>query len=580
MPGDKETFVRLWQVVRPHWRLCLSATIVTQLLNALRSVQPLFTRYAIDWHVIPKTTDGLFWLASAFIALRFITFLLFYYQRVLLSTLHQKIVRNLQVQLNKRLYAAHSSYFEGTPKGKIAAHFTMDVESVAGTATTFVSQVIGDAVLVVSTIATMLVIDRYLTFLLAIAILPIIPLLRYCRHHLQRAQADLKEKLAALNAFLQEYLAGILTIQVFNAEQRALREFETTNDSLRRAFNRSKLRQVGVTVTVELITVLILAGLVAFGGWQLIPHHGAQGVITIGAFVAFVQGLMQLIEPMRDISNSFGVIQDGMVSMKRVLGLLERSETLVSPTRGRRLGGVKGLVEFENVSFAYRGEDWVLKDLSLRIEPGESVAIVGQTGAGKTTIANLLLRFYDAQRGRIRLDGVDIRELDLESLRRSYAVTLQDAFLFQDTIKGNILLDNVEICDEKLKDLAARANSAGFIEKLPERYETVVGQGCGNLSLGQKQLIALTRAICRKPSIFILDEICSSVDAEMETLINNTIRSMIKERTSILISHRLSMIRHVDRIILLHKGRISEEGSHDQLIARGGLYWQLYQTWL
>ncbi|HKX30617.1 MAG TPA: ABC transporter ATP-binding protein [Blastocatellia bacterium] len=580
MVENREMLVRLWRLVKPHWRGYTTATIVTQLLNALRSAQPLFTRYAIDWYVIPKTSDGLIWLASAFIGLRILTFWLFYYQRVLLSALQQKIIANLRIRLNQKLYATHYSYFEVTPKGKITTHFMMDVESIAEMMTTFVAQVIGDAVIVVATLVTLLWIDAYLTLLLAVTVLPLWPLFRYCRNSVQRAQSDLKEKFSELNAFLQEYICGVLTIQVFNAEERAQREFERTNHDLRQAINRSKFRQVGLTVIVELMMALTLAMLIVFGGWQILHSSGGPGELTIGKFVAFIQGALQLIEPMRNISNNFSIIQDGMVSMRRVFGVLEAPVRLSSPAQPRRLERARGLIEFENVSFAYRGEDWVLKDLSLRIDPGESIAIVGPTGAGKTTIANLLLRFYDVQRGRILLDNIDIRELDLEVLRNHYAVALQDAFIFSESVRYNLLLGNAELDDRQLREVAARANAAGFIENLPQRYDTPVGDGGSHLSLGQKQLLSLCRAICRNRSIFVLDEICRSVDPEIEALVDEVIKSLVKEHTSILISHRLSTIKHVDRIVLLHQGRVFEEGPHDELLGRRGMYWQLYQAWL
>jgi ATP-binding cassette, subfamily B, multidrug efflux pump len=583
-------------LLKPYWRMYAVVAIVTQVLNMLRSTQPWLTHYTIDWYVVPKTTDGLIWLVAAFIGLRLTIFGLFYYQKILLTGLHQKITAALRIRLNQKLYDLDCRYFETTPNGQITALFTMEVESIAEMLTTFNAHVIGDGVIVLFTIATLLIIDPYLTFILALTIIPLLPLFRFFRGNIWQAQIELKEKFAKLNAHLHEYMAGIPTIQMFNAETRALRDFEETNRELGKAVNRSKFRQVRVTALIELMIALLLTVLVLYGGWRMLQPHGQSAggsVMTVGAFAAFLQAVLQLIEPMRNLSNNFSLLQNGMVSMKRISEILERPPALVAPVapaapvimenveeRQRSIRTVSGLIEFDKVSFAYRGEDWVLKDLSFRIEPGESVAIVGSTGAGKTTIANLLLRFYDVQRGKIMLDGIDLREMEPADLRRHFAVAMQDAFLFNDTIRYNILLGQNEFDDDHLKEIAARTGAAGFIENLPGNFETVVGGFRDGLSLGQKQLISLARTVCRKPPIFILDEICHAVDSETESLINETIASMVKGSTSILISHRLSMIRHVDRVVLLHKGRVFEEGSHDELLIRGGLYWQLYQAWV
>jgi ATP-binding cassette, subfamily B, multidrug efflux pump len=594
--GEGQQLVNVWLLIKPYWRMCAVVAIVTQALNMLRSTQPWLTHFTIDWYVVPKTTDGLIWLVAVFVGLRLTIFGLFYYQKILLTTLRQKITATLRIRLHQKLYDLDCRYFETTPKGQLTALFTLEAESIGEMLTTFNAQVIGDGVIVLFTVATLLIIDPYLTFILALTIIPLLPLFRFFRGSIRQAQMELKEKFAKLNAYLHEYMAGVTTIQMFNAETHAMRDFEEVNRELGKGVNRGKFRQVRVTALIELMIALLLTVLVLYGGWRMLQPHGQSAggsVMTVGAFAAFLQAVLQLLEPMRNLSNNFSLLQNGMASMKRISEILERPPALVAPVapasqvivenvkeRRRGIRTVSGLIEFDKVSFAYRGEDWVLKDLSLRIEPGESVAIVGSTGAGKTTIANLLLRFYDVQRGKIMLDGIDLREMEPADLRRHFAVAMQDAFLFKDTIRYNILLGQNELDDDHMKEIVARTGAAGFIENLPGNFETVVGGFQDSLSLGQKQLISLARTVCRKPPIFILDEICHAVDSETESLINETIASMVKGSTSILISHRLSMIRHVDRVALLHKGRVFEEGSHDELLIRGGLYRQLYQAWV
>jgi ATP-binding cassette subfamily B protein len=379
-------------------------------------------------------------------------------------------------------------------------------------------------------------------------------------------------RIARINAFLQEHITGMPVVQLFNREEKEMRKFDEINAEHRKSNIDTIFYYAVFYPAVEIIGAVGIALIIWYGGNQVI-----QGVATIGTLVAFIQLARSFYEPISDISEKYNILQAAMASSERIFKLLDEPVTIKSPEKPAAIGRAQGRIEFRDVWFAYKGEDWILKNVSFTVEPGERVAFVGHTGAGKTTITNLLLRFYDVQRGQILLDGIDIREIDLHELRSNFSIVLQDVFLFSGDVATNIRLGNQKIDDERLQAAAREVHADDFIRRLPEGYATELRERGAGLSVGQKQLISFARALAFDPRILILDEATSSIDTETEILIRDAVERLIADRTSIVIAHRLSTIQSVDKIIVMHKGEIREMGTHQDLLAERGLYWRLYQ---
>jgi ATP-binding cassette subfamily B protein len=384
--------------------------------------------------------------------------------------------------------------------------------------------------------------------------------------------------MAKLNAFLQEHISGAQTVQLFNAENKTRNRFHDINDDYREANIETIYYYALFYPLVDFISAIGIAVVIWFGGYEILTGMSASGgALTIGTVIAFTQLSGLLFQPIRDLSDKFNVLQAAIVASHRVFQLLDLPVEIKTPENPKKSGKAVGRIEFQNVWFAYKNEDWVLKDVSFTIEPGESIALVGHTGSGKTTTTNLLMRFYDVQKGRILLDGVDVRDWDLKRLRENFAVVLQDVFLFSGSIDENIRLGNPAMLDERVHWAAHEVHAAEFIEKLPENYHTELKERGAGLSVGQKQLISFARALAFNPSILILDEATSSIDTETEQLIQQAVDRVMLERTSLVVAHRLSTIQRCDRILVFHHGELREAGTHQELLAEHGLYWRLYQ---
>ena len=543
-------------------------------LNALRSVQPLFTQFAIDWYITPKRPEGLKWLALGFVVMRIITYLFFYYQSTLLGTLGQLITFDLRLELYKKLQRLDVAYFDHTPTGRIMTRLTSDLYVLCEFFTSWIKDGLGDLVLTASVIGIMFWTDWKMA-LVALSITPaILLILRWFQSGAQRGYRDLRLRLASLSAFLQEYLTGALTVQLFNHEGKALRKFQRINTDFGQAIKATDFRYNAFVFLLDSMGALSLALVVGYGGWRIIHNMQLQTHLSMGAFVAFILYAQQLLQPIRTISEKFTIYQSSMVAAHHVFEIMDQP-VQVETTLGGKIGRARGRIEFQRVWFAYHGEDWVLKDVSFTVEPGQTVAVIGHTGAGKTTLSSLLLRFYDVQRGRILLDGVDVREWNLKALRENFAVMLQEVLLFRGTIEENIRFGREGLTDDAVRQAAREACAAPFVESLPRSYETVLKGRGGSLSAGQKQLIAFARALADPSALLILDEATSLIDPQTDALIQRGIEHTIGNRTSIIIAHRPSTIRRADRIIVLHRGEVREQGTHEELLEAGGLYWRL-----
>jgi ATP-binding cassette subfamily B multidrug efflux pump len=576
--SDTAVIRRLSRYVRPYMKRLLAALAITLALNGLRATLPLFTKYMIDWYVLPRDIDGLKWLALAFLGVRFVNFILFYEQNILLGGLGHYVVYDLRLDLYAKLQRLDLSYYDSTPVGRVLTRLTSDFEALGELFTSCIKDGVGDFCMTGTIIAIMLWTDWRLTLVTLTVLPPLVLVMRAFRRNAQRAHDRARTCLANLNAFLQERLSSVLVLQLLNCEQRSFRQFQKLETNYGRAINRNSF-QYGVFVFLTGALCALSAMLVVwYGGWLVLYGTTTPGhAISMGEFAAFVLYSQQLLQPVCDITDKINSFQQAKVAAHHIFSTMDEPVEISSPPRPLKTGRARGHIEFRDVWLAYEGENWVLKGVSFVVEPGQSVAVVGHTGAGKTTLINLLLRFYDPQRGSVLLDGVDVRDWDLQALRDSFAVVLQDVFLFSGTVETNIRLGREQISDEHVRRAAREVHADGFIERLPEGYKTEMREKGGGLSLGQKQLISFARAVASETPVLVLDEATSSVDPETEGLIQQTTEQMMSRLTTFVIAHRLATIQKADRIIVMHDGVVREEGTHRRLLAARGLYWRLYK---
>jgi ATP-binding cassette subfamily B protein len=558
-------------------RLLLPALVLTLILNLLGVLQPKFTQYAIDWYILPKTTDGLNLFVLAFLAVQVFRFVAAYFQSVLLNTVGQYVMFDLRKEIYDKLQHQEVAYYDRNPVGRIMTRLTTDVDSLNQLFTEGVTDLLGDLVMIVAIISVMLWMDVRLTLISLLTVPLLFAATTWFRKGARKGYDMVRTRIARINAFLQEHFAGAQTVQIFNAEAKSLRRFDRINDEYRRANIDTIFYYAVFFPLVDLIGAVGVALIIWYGGYRVMQNTPEYTVLTLGALVAFIQYSQSLFQPIRDISDKYNVLQAAVVASHRIFKTLDQPIAIETPEKSLKAERASGRIEFQNVWFAYKDEDWVLKDVSFTVEPGQSIALVGHTGSGKTTITNLLMRFYDIQRGRILLDGVDLRDWDLNALRKNFAVVLQEVFLFSGTIEGNIRLGREDITEERVRWAAQEVHADSFIRRLKDNYEAEVRERGAGLSVGQKQLISFARALAFDPALLILDEATSSIDTETEQLIQRAIERVMRDRTSIVVAHRLSTIQNADRIIVLHHGEIREQGTHQELLSERGFYWKLYK---
>ncbi len=582
---DSRLMRRLLGYLRPYRWQVLTALVIIAGASLLQVSGPYLTKIGIDQHIARHDYPGLNRIALVYLAVIIAGFLLGYVQTFIMQLTGQKIMFDLRMQIFSHLQELPLSFFYKNPVGRLMTRVTTDVDVLNELFTSGVVTLLGD-ILVLAGIVVIICIVNLKLALVALSVIPVLFLITMVfKNKARDSYRRVRTAIARINAFLQEHLTGMSVVQLFNHEQKSFRQFDEINRIHLKANLDSVMAYSVFYPAVEIVSAVAIALIIWYGGGKVIQQE-----LTFGALVAFIQYAEKFFRPIADLSEKYNILQSAMASSERIFKLLDTPIDIRSPQTPVGLGAVRGEVEFRNVWFAYNrlssnlpsGNtetewDWVLKDVSFRVKPGKSVAIVGHTGAGKTTLTSLLMRFYDVQKGQILLDGHDIRTLDLKQLRSAFGFVLQDVFLFSGTIASNIRLGTPWITEEAIFRAARDVNLEGFVEDLPNGYTEEVRERGSTLSTGQKQLIAFARALAHDPRNLILDEATSSVDTETELKIREAIARLMKGRTSIIVAHRLSTIQNADEIILMHKGRVRENGTHQELLAQRGLYYKLYQ---
>src|SRR6266550_3934652 len=574
---DLQIARRLLRYLRPYLRLLFPALLLTFVLNLLGTLPPKFTQYAIDWHILPRKSAGLSLLVGLYLGVQLLRLAFTYFQALLLNTVGQYVMFDMRRELYDKLQHQEVAYYDRNPVGRIMTRLTSDVDSLNELFTAGITDLLGDLVMIVAIIGVMLWMDVRLTLVTLLTVPMLWAATTWFRKGARKGYDMVRTRIARINAFLQEHFAGAQTVQIFNAETKSLRKFQEINADYRSANIDTIFFYAVFFPLVDFIGAVGIALIIWYGGYRVMSNTPAHTVLTLGALVAFIQYSSFLFQPIRDISDKYNVLQAAVVASHRIFRTLDLPIAITTPVKPLKSGRATGHIEFENVWFAYKDDDWVLKDVSFAVAPGQSIALVGHTGSSKTTITTLLMRFYDVQRGRILLDGVDLREWDLQSLRENFAVVLQDIFLFSGTVAGNIRLGRADISEERVKWAAQEVSAEPFVNRLHGGYQAEVKERGAGLSVGQKQLISFARSLAFDPALLILDEATSSIDTETEQLIQRAIERVMRNRTSIVVAHRLSTVQRADRIIVLHHGEIREQGTHQELLSQHGLYWKLYK---
>ena len=569
---DASLMRRLLSYLKPYRKFVIAAIVLNIIFAAMGPLRPYLTKIAIDDYIVPGDHTGLMTIIGILFVLLFMQGFLQYVMSILTEWIGQKAIFDLRMQVFKHLQKLSLRFFDRNPIGRLVTRTTNDVESLNDMFSSGVVTIFSD----IFVIFWILFFMFFMSWELSLVTLAVLPFLFYAtwvfRRKAREAYRQVRKHLARLNAFLQEHISGTIVLQIFNREKKAREQFERINSEYRDAYLRSIFYHAIFYPVVELISAVAIGLIIWYGGGNVV-----QGVITIGILISFIQYTEMFFRPLRDLAEKYNIMQTAMASSERIFKLLDDTSIIPDPATPLPLETIKGEVEYRNVWFAYNPDDHVLRDVSFHVNPGETVALVGATGAGKTSIINLMTRFYDIQQGEILVDGTDIRKVRKADLRKHIAIVLQDVFMFSGDIKNNITLGDDSISMDRIREVCTAVGADTFIERLPAGYDEPVKERGATLSVGQKQLISFARALAIDPKILILDEATSSVDTETEIMIQKAIQRMLKGRTSIVIAHRLSTIQRADKIIVMHKGKIRETGKHHELLAQQGIYYRLYQ---
>ena len=563
---------RLTRYLKPYRLRIGLAILVLMIAKVAELAGPYITMIAIDRYITTRNLSGLSGMIGLYIAVLALQFVMEYIEVYTTQWVGQKVMFDLRMKIFSHIEHLGLSFFDKNPVGRLVTRTTSDVAALNELFTAGVVAVFGDIIMLMGIIGVMF----YLNWQLALVNMVVVPIIFVAtlifRSKVRESFRRVRSRIAKLNSFLQEHVTGMWVVQSFVAEKKTFEKFDAINADLRDNHLKSVFYFAVFFPVVEILGAVSLALIIWYGGGQIL-----LGALTFGALVAFIQYAERFFQPIRDLSEKYNILQQAMASSERIFRLLDTKTDVVDSQIPRSFPHVRGAIRFENVSFAYNENEWVLKDINIDIKPGERIAIVGATGAGKTSIISLLLRFYNFQKGDIKLDGVSIKELPLKEYRRHIGLVLQDIFVFSGDIARNVRLGNENISDEAGVDVLRAVGAEQFVGSLEGGINHQIRERGSNLSVGQRQLLAFARALAFDPRILVLDEATSSVDTQTEIVIQRALQRLLAGRTSIVIAHRLSTIKNSDRIIVMHKGQIKEEGSHAQLLTLGGIYHRLYQ---
>lgn len=567
---DVNLLRRIFKYTHPYKTIFISTVILTLCLAALSPLRPMLIEYTLDTYIIEDSYAGLLNMTLLMIVLLLLQTGVQYLHTYFSNTLGQSVIRDLRIDTFNHITTLRLNYFDRTPIGQLITRTVSDLETISAIFSEGLIVLIGDLLQVFAIVAVMFYTDWRLTLIVLIPMPLLIVATMVFKEAIKSAFQDVRTQVARLNAFLQEHITGMSIIQYFAREHQEMQKFQQINSLHRDAHIRSNWYYSIFFPVVEIISAISMGLLIWYGSKSILYDQISPGVV-----VAFLMYINMLFRPIRELADKFNTLQMGMVGAERIFQVLDTKE---SPENlGKHQPDVlKGDIVFEHVWFAYHDENWVLKDISFHVKAGQTLALVGATGAGKSSIINILNRFYEINKGTIRIDGVDIKEYPLDFLRAKITTVLQDTFLFSDSIANNITLNNSKITREKLMTTAIEVGAHAFIKRLPNGYDYNVMERGATLSAGQAQLISFIRALVYNPKILVLDEATSSIDTETEALIQNVLHKLIQQRTSIVIAHRLSTIQNADKIIVLDYGEIKEMGTHQELLKLNNYYKRLY----
>ena len=569
---DSRLMRRLLGYLSPHRQSVVVALVAIVGHSVMQLAQPYLMKVVIDQHVLTGNLNGLDRIALLFLIILVTSFALEYVETYTMQMMGQRIMYDLRMQIYRHLQRLDVRFYDRNPVGRLMTRVTTDVDALNDLFAAGVISVFGDLFTLLGIMAILVFMDWRLA-LVAFSVLPLIAAVtHWFRTYARESYRQVRGWVARINATLQETITGMTTVQLFRQEHRSFERFDNINRSHRDANIDSIFYYATFYPAIEFVGALATALIIWFGGgWTL------ENTLTLGTLVAFLQYSQRFFRPISDLSEKFNILQSAMASSERVFGLLDTPVEITDPARARAVTGKdNGRIVFDHVWFAYRDEP-VLRDVSFSIEPGERVGIVGATGAGKTTLINLLLRFYDVNQGRVTVDGVDVREMSLTTLRRRFGLVLQDVYLFSGTVRDNIAMGQTGVTDAALLRSARHVHADRVVGRLPNGLDSPVAERGATLSVGEKQLLSFARALAFEPDVLILDEATSSVDTDTELLIRDGLRSLMEGRTTIAIAHRLSTVQDMDRVLVFHRGELRESGTHQELLALRGIYYRLYQ---
>lgn len=570
---DTDLLRRLYFYIRPYRWYVLLGIVLTLAAAYLGTIRPKLTQIAIDDYIAEKDFEGLLWMIFLLGAALFGEYIVLVSNTYLTRWFGQGTLYSLRNSVFEKIKELHVQFFDKNPIGRLITRTTSDIEALSELLSDGVVNIIGDLFRIFFILYFMFTMSWELT-LVSIAVLPLLFYGTFVfKAKVRDSFLDVRDQIARLNAFMQEHINGMAIVQIFNREEKQKEKYSKINAAHRKAHLETIFYFAIFWPFVEVLASLAMALVVWYGGGRAL-----LGEVTFGVLVAFIQYVRQFFRPIQGLSEKFNTLQSALASSERIFGVLDTKNQITDPDHPKKLKEKKGEIRFENVTFSYNEKETVLKNVTFDAQPGQTIAIVGATGAGKSTIINLLLRFYDINQGSIKLDGIDIRELTLRDLRSYFALVLQDNTLFSGSIMENITLGNPDISRDQVIETARKIEADRFIEKLPSSYDYILSERGSSLSMGQRQLICFVRAMVYDPNILILDEATSNIDSETETIVNNACDKLMVGRTSLVIAHRLSTIHQADKILVMHKGEIREVGTHQQLLKKDdGIYRKLYE---